>query len=81
MIKDTKEELVDNVLTNAFNLLSSVEYDLGQKNMLKMWKILGILGDIQNDRFNVKYDDVNKFVENYSHYVENYKQCRQTLTP
>jgi|LakMenEpi03Aug12_release.lakeMendotaPanAssembly.Ray.scaffolds.fasta_scaffold2107710_2 hypothetical protein len=65
MIKDTKEELIDNVLTNAFNLLSSVEYDLGQKNMLKMWKILGILGDIQNDRFNDKYADVNYFIEQY----------------
>ena len=63
MIKDTKEELIDNVLTNAFNLLSSVEYDLGQKNMLKMWKILGILGDIQNDRFDTKYVSVNELVK------------------
>jgi hypothetical protein len=62
MLVDSKEELVDNVLANAVSLLRSVEFELGQKNMVKMWRVLGALSDIQNDRFDTKYANVNKLV-------------------
>jgi hypothetical protein len=63
MLVDSKEELVDNVLANAVSLLRSVEFELGQKNMVKMWRVLGALSDIQNDRYDTKYASVNKLVD------------------
>ena len=63
MLVDSKEELIDNVLFNAVSLLRSVEFELGQKNMVKMWRVLGALSDIQNDRYDKKYANVNKLVD------------------
>ena len=78
MLVNSQDELVDNILSSVSDLLRSVETNVSQKDMVRIWKILGILSAIQNDRFDAKY--ANTF-ENIDYLVDNYlsKQLRQTL--
>ena len=55
MLVDSQNELVDNVLSSVSDLLRSVETNVSQKDMTRIWKMLGILCAIQNDRFDAKH--------------------------
>ena len=54
MLVNSQDELVDNVLSSVSDLLRSVETNVSQKDMTRIWKMIGILCAIQNDRYDAK---------------------------
>ena len=54
MLVDSKQEIIDKVLESVYDLLRSVDTELGQVHNNKVSTMLGILTSIRNDRWDVK---------------------------